>query len=92
MKTARHGTGRRWLASYADDTGRRHAKSFDRKMDAERYVTLMAADVARGRYLDPAGGRTLFGPYAQPWLAAQTFDPSSRVQVELRLRIHIQPN
>lgn len=91
IKTARHGRGRRWLASYADATGRRHARAFDRKADAERYVAMMAADVVRGQYVDPAGGKTLFGTYARAWLAAQTFDLSSRHQVELRLRLHMLP-
>ncbi|MHB8451405.1 MAG: tyrosine-type recombinase/integrase [Mycobacteriales bacterium] len=91
VKSARHGVGRRWLTSYADGTGRRHARSFERRADAERYVAEMAADVSRGRYLDPAGGRTVFGDYARGWLASQTFDPSTRAQVELRLRLHTLP-
>jgi hypothetical protein len=29
--------------------------------------------------------------YADQWLAAQTFDPSTREAVELRLRLHVYP-
>lgn len=90
-RTARYGVGRRWLASYQDGNGRRHAKSFDKKIDAERYVAQMATDVARGGYVDPALGRTKFGGYAREWLAAQTFDVSTREQVEHRLRVYVYP-
>ena len=91
LRTARHGTGRRWLASYQDSAGRRHAKSFEKKVEAERYVALMGADVARGAWVDPALGRTKFGGYAREWLAAQTFDVSTREQVEHRLRLYVYP-
>jgi integrase len=90
-RTGRYGVGRRWLAAYQDGNGRRHAKSFDKKVDAERYVAQMATDVARGGYVDPALGRTKFGGYAREWLAAQTFDVSTREQVEHRLRVYIYP-
>lgn len=91
VKTARHGTGCRWLASYEDAHGRRHAKSFDKRVDAERHLALMGADVARGAWVDPALGRTKFGGYAREWLAAQTFDVSTREQVEHRLRVYLYP-
>jgi integrase len=74
-----------------DSAGRRHAKSFDKKVDAERYLALMGADVARGAWVDPALGRTKFGGYAREWLAAQTFDVSTREQVEHRLRVYVYP-
>ncbi len=90
-RTARHGVGRRWLASYQDVNGRRHARSFDKKVDAERYIAQMASDVARGAYVDPALGKTTLGDYAREWLAAQTFDISSREQVEHRLRSYVYP-
>ena len=90
-RTARYGVGRRWLAAYQDGNGRRNAKSFDKKVDAERYVAQMATDVARGGYVDPKLGRTKFGGYAREWLAAQTFDVSTREQVEHRLRVYAYP-
>jgi hypothetical protein len=51
----------------------------------------MATDVARGGYVDPALGRTKFGGYARGWLAVQTFDVSTREQVEHRLRVYVYP-
>ncbi|MEW6153557.1 MAG: hypothetical protein AB1673_06160 [Actinomycetota bacterium] len=42
----------------------------------------------RGAYVDPAAGRVTFAESAERWLAAQTFDESSREATELRLRLH----
>lgn len=51
----------------------------------------MGADVARGAWVDPALGRTKFGGYAREWLAVQTFNVSTREQVEHRLRVYVYP-
>jgi integrase len=91
VRTARYGVGMRWLAAYQDANGRRHARSFAKKVDAERYVAQMATDVARGGYVDPANGRVKFGGYAREWLAMQTFNVTTREQVEHRLRGYVYP-
>lgn len=89
--TERHGHGRRWLASYSDSEGRRRSKGFDRRVDAERFLAQVVADVVRGQYVDPERGRRSFGSFAREWLAAQTFDPSTREQLDVRLRNHMLP-
>lgn len=89
--TERHGQGRRWLAAYTDSEGRRRTKGFDRRVDAERFVAQVVADVVRGQYVDPERGRRSFGSFAKEWLAAQTFNPSTREQLDIRLRNHILP-
>jgi integrase len=89
--TERHGRGRRWLASYSDGEGRRRSKGFDRRVDAERFLAQVVADVVRGHYVDPGRGQRSFGSFAREWLAAQTFDPSTREQLDIRLRNHILP-
>jgi integrase len=91
VPTARHGTGKRWLARWRDDTGRQVRKSFERRADAERFVAQMATDLARGAYSSPAAGKVRLAAYAEMWLAAQTSDPSTREAVALRLRLHILP-
>jgi hypothetical protein len=89
--TERHGRGRRWLAAYEDGSGRRRTKGFDRKIDADRFLAQAVADVVRGQYVDPERGRRSFGSFASEWLAAQTFDPSTREQLDIRLRNHMLP-
>jgi integrase len=64
---------------------------FDRKVDADRHDAAMRTDVSRGTYIDPRAGKVTLRVYADKWLAAQTFDPSTREAVELRLRVHVYP-
>ena len=42
-----------WLARWRDDTGRQRKRSFSRKIDAQRFVTQLEADLLRGQYVDP---------------------------------------
>jgi integrase len=91
VPTARHGKGRRWDVRWRDDTGRQRHKAFDRKQEAETFLAQIQADLVRGTYTDPAAGKVTVRAYAESWLAAQTFDPSTREATELRLRLHILP-
>jgi integrase len=54
-------------------------------------IVVCPADLNRGIYTDPAAGKVTVRTYAKSWLAAQTFDPSTREATELRLRLHIFP-
>lgn len=88
VRTSRYGKGNRWQARYLDPEGRERTRTFVRKQDAERFVTTVRADVLRGAYVDPDAGKVTFAEFAERWLAAQTFDESSREATELRLRRH----
>lgn len=88
VRTDRYGQGKRWQARYVDPEGRERTQAFERKQDAERFLTSVAADVLRGTYIDPLGGRVTFRAFAEAWLAAQTFTETTREATELRLRVH----
>jgi integrase len=91
VATSRRGTGKRWLACYDDSEGHRHTKAFERRVDAENFLVQARTDVLRGQYVDPERGRRTVGSFAAEWLAAQTFDPATRQQLDARLRNHILP-
>lgn len=91
VKSKRHGRGKRWRVRYNDDTGRAREMLFERKADADNYDASVRSDVARGQYIDPRAGRLTLKAYGLTWLAGQTFDPSTREAVELRLRVHVYP-
>jgi integrase len=55
----------RWRARYRDPAGREHAKHFDRKIDAERWLDSVRGDLVRGAYVDPVLGRTTFENWAK---------------------------
>lgn len=76
---------------WRDPDGRARAKTFPRKVDADRFAAEISADIVRGHYYDPDAGKISFKEYAVGWLAAQTFDEGTHEAVELRLRLHAYP-
>jgi integrase len=90
-RTARHGTGKRWMVRWRDENDIPRKKSFDRKADADREAARIETELARGTYLDPRAGETTFRDYAERWRATQFDDPNTTYQVGLRLRLHVYP-
>jgi len=93
VPTALCGRGLRYRVRYTDPDGRECSKSFpDRgKRAAEAFLVTVEADKLRGTYIDPQAGRISLRSYASGWLAAQTFDESTREATETRLRVHVYP-
>jgi integrase len=82
----------RWRARYRDLDGREHARHFDRKVDAQRWLDTVTADLMTGRYVDPRAGRTTLRVFGERWLAAQVFDVTTRANVTSRLKVHVFPH
>lgn len=82
---------RRWQARYRDPDGRERSKTFIRKIDAQRWLDQVTADLVTGRYIDPRAGRVTLADFAAQWLGAQTYDASTRETMESRVRTHILP-
>ena len=90
-RAGRRGAGRRWRARYKDLDGRERSRSFDRKIDAERFLTEVEHSLLRGSYRDPDAGRVALRAYARDWLAARTCDPATRQIYEGHIERHILP-
>ena len=90
-KTQRHGRGKRWRVRYTDPDGQAKQRLFERKPDAERFDANVRADVSRGQYVDPAGGRTTVAQYAEIWRAQQLHRDSTSERTERVLRLHVLP-
>lgn len=91
IKDRGKGYARRWQARYRDPAGREKSKTFSRKVDAQRWLDEVTADLVTGRYVDPKAGRVTLSAFSRRWLDAQTFDESTRETVASRLRVHILP-
>jgi hypothetical protein len=94
IPTSLCGRGLRYRVRYTDPDGRERSKSFpdrDRRA-AEAFLVTVEADKLRGSYIDPQAGRITLRRYATDWLAAQTFDESTREATESRLRVHVYPH
>jgi integrase len=82
---------RRWVARYTDPAGRERAKSFARKVDAERFLTSVQHSMFSGAYVDPRAGRITFAEYAQRWRDLQPHRPTTARTIERHLRVHVLP-
>lgn len=91
VRSGRYGRGKRWQVRYRDPAGESRNRSFDRKVDAERFMVEVSSQLVRGGYVDRRAGEALFASYAESWLDRQIMAPTSRVAVALRLRVHIVP-
>src|SRR5438067_694469 len=87
----RRGPGR-WRARYRTPDGQERSQTFARKVDAERFLSVVETNKLRGDFVDPAGGRKLFGAFVDEWVANHTqLRPSTLEQRESRLRNHVLP-
>lgn len=80
-----------YRARYRDEAGKEHAKHFERKVDAQRWLDQVTAAVVTGQYVDPKAGRISVRDYAKGWEAAQVGgDGTTRVN-DNALRVHLLP-
>lgn len=87
----RSSNGNRWRAMWRDHDGRQRARNFDRKLEAERFLSTVEADLIRGAYVDPAAGKVTLLGYTETWLDAQVWRTSTRQTAESHIRNHIGP-
>jgi integrase len=80
-----------WRARYLGADGRQHSKSFDRKVDAERWLRGELAKVDRGLWVDPSAGDVSFAEWSEGWLKGLDLKPSTRANYESNLRSRILP-
>jgi integrase len=61
-----------WQARYTAPDGRERSKRFDRKVDAENWLAVNGADIARGGWIDPVAGRIKFADWSEQWKGTLT--------------------
>ncbi len=66
-KTGRPARDARWRARYRDPAGRSRSQTFNRKLDAERFLNSTGVDIDRGDFIDPRTQRSTFGERAELW-------------------------
>lgn len=81
----------KWRARYRDETGREHARHFDRKVDAQRWLDEQTSALVTGTHVDPNAGKTTVRTYAAQWEQQQlSRDATARI-IDNALRLHILP-
>ena len=56
-----------WIARWQEPGGAERKKSFTRKVEAQRWLDQLQAEIHQGRYIDPSAGKTLVAVCAQHW-------------------------
>jgi len=82
----------RWRARYIGPDGRERSKTFTRKVDAERFLATVDADLVRGEWIDPRLGRKTFREWAEELESSRVdLEATTRAQHMAYLRTHILP-
>lgn len=77
-RVAKRSGERAWRARYRSPDGRTREKWFDRKIDAEQFLTSIEHSKNRGAFVDPNAGQVRFADFADEWAAAQDWKATSR--------------
>lgn len=83
--------GVRWKARYRAPDGRERARTFGRKLDAQRWLDTVEASKHRGDWVDPQSGRVTFGEWASRVESTRRRRPSTEVRDEMLMRLHVLP-
>ena len=57
-----------WRARYRDPSGHERSKTFDRKIDAGRFLTAVEGAKLKGEWSDPEAGKITVAEFAPRWL------------------------
>jgi integrase len=81
----------RWEVRYRDPEGKQRARLFDRKVDAQRFITSVEHSMLIGGYVDPAAGKVTFQSFAEDWRKVQVHRAGTAQSAEQQLRRHVYP-
>ena len=82
----------RYQATYRGPDRKERTRTFDRRRDAERWLSTVTGDVARGQWVDPRLSKVTFAEYADQWLTTKAdVAPRTLINVQGRLQNHAVP-
>lgn len=81
----------RWRVRYRTPAGESRSKVFDRKVDAQRFMTSIEHSKLVGGYTDLSKGRMTVADYWAVWSARQPWRESSRTSVTSVVTNHVLP-
>ena len=82
----------RWQVRYRDPAGGERARTFTRKVDAERFLVMVEADMLRGVWSDPRLATTTVQEWLPTWQAGRIhLRPSTQASTDSLLRSHVLP-
>src|SRR3954470_16069225 len=83
----------RWRARYIDPDGRERSKTFPRKVDAERFLATVDADLLRSEWINPRSGRKTFREWVEEFESSRVdLEATTQAQRSACLRNHLLPH
>ena len=81
-----------WRVRYRDPAGRERSRSFLRKVDADRFMATVQADLVRGSWTDPRLSQITLEEWAERWLRTKShLKPKTLAGYRSNLHAHVQP-
>jgi|SRR5450756_1381177 len=75
-----------WRARYRDNAGKEHARHFDRKVDAQKWLDEQTASLVAGTHVAPKTAKMTLGEWCDTWLEGYATRRPSTVR---QARVHI---
>jgi len=77
----------RWMARYREfPGGPQKSKTFDRKVDATRWLTDVEHRLHVGSYVDPKAGQVTVASYAVEWTARRQWRPATAERIDAAMK------
>jgi integrase len=81
-----------WRAHWRDPDGKQRNRSFERKIDAQRFLTGVEQSKLVGSYIDPGRAMVTVGALADQWLAGKVnLKATTRARYASALEVHVRP-
>jgi len=81
----------RYRAYFRDPSGKQRSKTFRTKKDANAFLAEVETAKARGSYVPPHAGRTLFDDHAARWMASWNTEATTTARDRSVMRTHVLP-
>ncbi|CAN5808031.1 site-specific integrase [soil metagenome] len=94
MAHIQHRSGRRrpWQVRYRDPAGHERARSFLKKVDANRFAVTVESDILRGEWTDPRLSKTTVAEWSERWYRTKSgLKPKTLASYDSNLRVHVLP-
>ncbi|GAA1229569.1 site-specific integrase [Prauserella halophila] len=69
-----------WRARYRDAVGKEHARHFDRKADAQKWLDEATAELVTGTWIEPKARKITVGEWCDRWIAGYATKRASTVR------------
>ena len=84
--------GSKWKARYTDPAGRDRRRTFERKMDAEKFLERIGTEMQTSEWIDPKTTKSRFDDWVEVWWKTTVkLAPSTRRGYEKMLRLYLRP-